>query len=44
MELRREGLVLGWARNSSVGGPVITYGVTTAIVIGVIYYASKWVV
>ena len=44
MEFRREGLVLGLgAKLFLLAGPVITYGVTTSIVIGVIYYAiERW--
>jgi len=44
MEFRREGLVLGLgAKLFLLAGPVITYGVTTSIVIGVIYYAiDRW--
>ena len=45
MEFRREGLVLGLgAKLFLLAGPVITYGVTTSIVIGVIYYiVDRWV-
>lgn len=44
MEFRREGLVLGLgARLFQLAGPVITYGVTTSIVIGLIYYVfDRW--
>ena len=44
MEFRREGLVLGLgAKLFLLAGPVITYGVTTSIVIGVIYYViGRW--
>jgi stage V sporulation protein AC len=44
MEFRREGLILGLgAKLFLLAGPVITYGVTTSIVIGVIYYAiDRW--
>jgi stage V sporulation protein AC len=43
MEFRREGLVLGLgAKLFLLAGPVITYGVTTSIVIGVIYYFAEW--
>ena len=44
MEFRREGLVLGLgAKLFLLAGPVITYGVTTSIVIGLIYYAiDRW--
>ena len=44
MEFRREGLVLGLgAKLFLLAGPVITYGVTTSIVIGLIYYfAEGW--
>jgi stage V sporulation protein AC len=44
MEFRREGLVLGLgAKLFLLAGPVITYGVTTSIVIGLIYYAiERW--
>jgi stage V sporulation protein AC len=44
MEFRREGLVLGLgAKLFQLAGPVITYGVTTSIVIGLIYYViDRW--
>ena len=44
MEFRREGLVLGLgAKLFLLAGPVITYGVTTSIVIGLIYYViERW--
>ncbi len=44
MEFRREGLVLGLgAKLFLLAGPVIAYGVTTSIVIGLIYYvAERW--
>ncbi len=44
MEFRREGLVLGLgAKLFLLAGPVIAYGVTASIVIGVIYYvAGRW--
>ncbi len=44
MEFRREGLVLGLgAKLFLLAGPVITYGVTTSIVIGLIYYViDRW--
>ena len=46
MEFRREGLVLGLgAKLFLLAGPVITYGVTTSIVIGLIYYViDRWFV
>lgn len=44
MEFRREGMVLGLgAKLFLLAGPVITYGVTTSIVIGVLYYViDRW--
>jgi len=44
MEFRREGLVLGLgAKLFQLAGPVITYGVTASIVIGLIYYViDRW--
>jgi stage V sporulation protein AC len=44
MEFRREGLVLGLgAKLFLLAGPVITYGVTTSIVIGLIYFCfERW--
>jgi stage V sporulation protein AC len=44
MEFRREGLVLGLgAKLFQLAGPVITYGVTVSIVIGLIYYViDRW--
>ncbi len=44
MEFRREGLVLGLgAKLFLLAGPVIAYGVTTSILIGVVYYAiGRW--
>lgn len=44
MEFRREGMVLGLgAKLFLLAGPVITYGVTTSIIIGVLYYiAERW--
>lgn len=44
MEFRREGLVLGLgAKLFQLAGPVLTYGVSTSIVIGVLYYfAGRW--
>jgi stage V sporulation protein AC len=44
MEFRREGMVLGLgAKIFQLAGPVLTYGVTTSVVIGLIYYAiDRW--
>ena len=44
MEFRREGLVLGLgAKLFQLAGPVFTYGVTTSIVIGLVYYViDRW--
>ncbi len=44
MEFRREGLVLGLgAKLFQLAGPVITYGVTASIVIGLVYYfVERW--
>lgn len=39
MEFRREGLVFGvGAKMFVIAGPVIVYGVTTAVVIGIVYW------
>ena len=39
MEFRREGMVLGLgARLFTLAGPVLTYGVTASVVVGLIYF------
>ncbi|MBO5245426.1 MAG: stage V sporulation protein AC [Selenomonadales bacterium] len=41
MEFRREGLVFGvGAKMFVIAGPVIVYGITTAVVIGLIYWLT----
>jgi len=44
MEFRREGMVLGLgAKLFTLAGPVLTYGVTSSIAVGVIYWAmGRW--
>lgn len=45
IEFRREGLVLGLGtRLFQLAGPVLTYGISTSIVVGVIYWIVKeWI-
>lgn len=44
MEFRREGLVMGLgAKLFSVAGPVLTYGITASILVGVVYYLVEYV-
>lgn len=45
MEFRREGLVLGLgARLFQIAGPVLTYGISTSVLVGVLYWMAKeWV-
>lgn len=43
MEFRREGLILGvGARLFTLAGPVLTYGVATSVLIGLIYALFVW--
>lgn len=42
MEFKREGLVTGMsAKMFVVAGPVLVYGITSSIVVGIIYYLYK---
>ena len=42
MEFRREGLVLGLgAKLFTLAGPVLTYGISASIVVGVIYWILR---
>ena len=42
IEFRREGMVLGLgAKLFQIAGPVLTYGISSSIVVGVIYWAVK---
>ena len=42
MEFKREGLVLGMsAKMFVVAGPVLVYGITSSVVIGIIYFLYK---
>jgi len=42
MEFKREGFVFGAAAKMfTIAGPVIVYGVSTSIIIGLIYYFLK---
>ena len=42
MEFRREGLILGLAAKMFViAGPVLVYGISTSVFIGIIYYFIK---
>lgn len=42
IEFRREGFVMGiGTKLFAVAGPVLTYGITASIVVGVIYWAAK---
>lgn len=42
MEFRREGLVLGMsAKMFVVAGPVLVYGISSSVVVGLIYYLYK---
>ena len=44
MEFRREGLVMGLgAKLFTVAGPVLTYGIATSVVVGVLYYLINYV-
>ena len=39
MEFRREGMVMGLgAKLFTVAGPVLTYGITASVAVGIIYY------
>lgn len=43
LEFKREGYIMGvGARLFTVAGPVLVYGITTSIVIGVIYYLMRF--
>jgi stage V sporulation protein AC len=43
LEFKREGYVMGvGARLFTVAGPVLVYGITTSIVVGVIYYLMRF--
>lgn len=44
MEFRREGMVLGLgAKLFSLAGPVLTYGIASSTIVGVIYWVvKKW--
>jgi stage V sporulation protein AC len=42
IEVRREGLVLGLgAKLFQLAGPVLTYGISASVVVGIIYWAVK---
>lgn len=42
MEFRREGLVLGLgAKLFQIAGPVLTYGISSSIVVGIVYWLIK---
>lgn len=42
MEFKREGYVFGvGARMFTVAGPVLVYGISTSVIVGVIYYLFK---
>lgn len=42
MEYRREGMIMGLgAKMFAVAGPVLTYGITSSILAGIIYYVFK---
>ncbi len=42
MEFRREGLILGLAAKMFViAGPVLVYGISTSVFVGIIYYIIK---
>ena len=39
MEFKREGLVLGLAAKMfTIAGPVLVYGITSSVAVGIIYY------
>lgn len=43
LEFKREGYVMGvGARLFTVAGPVLVYGITTSIVVGIIYYLMRF--
>ena len=43
MEFKREGLVLGLAAKMFViAGPVLVYGITASVAVGIIYWLIKW--
>ena len=42
IEFRREGMVLGLgSRLFQIAGPVLTYGISASIVVGLVYWAAK---
>ena len=42
IEFRREGMVLGLgAKLFQIAGPVLTYGISASIIVGVLYWAAK---
>ena len=42
MEFRREGIVLGTgAKLFTIAGPVLVYGITASIAVGVVYWAIR---
>ena len=43
MEFRREGLVLGLgAKLFTIAGPVLVYGVSASVVVGILYALFPW--
>ena len=44
IEFRREGMIMGvGARLFQLAGPVLVYGITSSVVVGVIYWAvGRW--
>ena len=43
MEFRREGMVLGLgARLFTIAGPVLVYGISASVIVGILYAIFKW--
>ena len=43
MEFKTEGWVLGTgAKLFTIAGPVLVYGVSTSVLVGILYYFSRW--
>ena len=43
MEFRREGMVLGLgARLFTIAGPVLVYGISASVIVGILYFIFRW--
>ena len=43
MEFRREGMVLGLgARLFTIAGPVLVYGISASVIVGILYAIFRW--